>query len=84
MWLSDFFISQVTDTLATQDRLVPRIEGANAQFEQEMAGASAGARETMLKDLAAAYDTFTELVANLTEGTRVRNCFFSDGSMQSL
>lgn len=51
------------------------MQGANEQFEREKSVSSAATdREEMLKRLAAAYDVFTELNANLTEGTK----FYAD------
>lgn len=67
----------MSESVDRQDELVSRIESAHARFEQESAGAGASAREEMLKNLAGAYDVFQELLANLTEGTKVRVVWYA-------
>ena len=64
---------QVSESIDRQDELVSCIESAHARFKHESAGAGASAREEMLKNLAGAYDVFQELLANLTEGTKVKS-----------
>ena len=41
----------------------------------------AATREAKLKELAAAYDSFSELKSNLTEGTKVENHTYSSTSL---
>ena len=57
--------------MESQEGLVERIDSAHGRFEQEQ-GQGGGARDQMMKQLAAGYDAFQELLANLTEGTKVR------------
>ena len=40
-------------------------------FAEKTSGQAASEREKILKDLAAAYDVYTELASNLKEGTKV-------------
>ena len=47
-------------------------QAANDKFVREkQSGQAATERETMLKDLATAYDIYMELIGNLQEGTKV-------------
>ncbi len=46
---------------------------AAAAFERETSAYSLSARDQKLRDLAAGYDTYMELTANLTEGTAFYN-----------
>lgn len=48
------------------------IKEAHAQFTQE-SGSTAGGRETMMCELAAAHDAFRDLLNNLKEGTKFYN-----------
>lgn len=49
------------------------LQRANMEFTQAKAGnQSASSRETKLKDMATAYDSFVELKSNIDEGTKVR------------
>lgn len=50
------------------------LQAANDKFVKEkQSGQAATERETMLKDLATAYDIYMELLGNLQEGTKVCN-----------
>ena len=50
-------------------------QAANDRFVKEkQSGQAATERETMLKDLATAYDIYMELLGNLQEGTKVYSC----------
>lgn len=62
---------QIGESLARQEDLVRRIEAAHAQFERETQAGGVSEREVKLKQLAAAFDAFQELLNNLTEGTKV-------------
>lgn len=66
---------QVKDSINRQLSLLDRIQEANAEFTRSRSGvAGMGAkRETALKDLAAAFDSFRELQNNLSEGTQFYN-----------
>nr|XP_018902852.1 PREDICTED: programmed cell death 6-interacting protein [Bemisia tabaci] len=65
---------QVQETLSTQESLLAQIQKANTEFSKEKNCAQAATqRENMLKDIAAAYDTFYELQRNLEEGTKFYN-----------
>ena len=59
----------MADSLERQEDLVERTDSARFEHEQGQGG---GARDEMLKKLAAGFDAFQELMANLTEGTKVR------------
>ena len=51
------------------------LQAANDKFVKEkQSGQAATERETMLKDLATAYDIYMELLGNLQEGTKVWKC----------
>ena len=51
------------------------LQRASEQFAVARAQNQAAAtREAKLKELAAAYDSFSELKSNLTEGTKVKKC----------
>ena len=62
--------SQVADSLERQEELVEWTDSAHAHLEHEQ-GQVGGARDEMVKKLAAGFDAFQELMANLTEGTKV-------------
>ncbi|XP_055343943.1 programmed cell death 6-interacting protein-like [Paramacrobiotus metropolitanus] len=61
----------IHETFTLQQTIMPEIQQLNAEFcQQKSANKSAEQRETVLKDLAAAYDAFMELKANLNEGAK--------------
>ena len=62
---------EVASSLENQKALVTSIETAHQQFMAETKGQFTSPREEELKKLAAAYDAFTELQNNVTEGTKV-------------
>lgn len=62
---------EVASSLESQKALVTSIDAAHQQFMTETNGQFTSPREEELKKLAAAYDTFTELQNNVTEGTKV-------------
>ncbi|XP_049821414.1 programmed cell death 6-interacting protein isoform X2 [Aethina tumida] len=63
---------QVAESIEKQASLISRIREAHAQFTQE-SGSTAGGRETMMCELAAAHDAFRDLLNNLKEGTKFYN-----------
>lgn len=64
---------QVEESLQKQDGIVGRIMAAHDQFVRETQAQGVSEREQKLKELAAGYDAFVELDANLTEGTKFYN-----------
>lgn len=64
---------QVTDSVEKQEGVVQNIMAAHDQFTRETQSQGVSAREEKLKELAAGYDAFMELDANLTEGTKFYN-----------
>ena len=62
---------QVGESIQRQDELVARINSAHAKFLQETQQHGTSARDTVLKELAAGFDTYQELMGNLQEGTQV-------------
>ena len=62
---------QVADSVSRQESFVGQIESAHTRFVQETHSQGVSEREQKLKELAAGYDAFVELQANLTEGTKV-------------
>lgn len=53
---------------------VLKFQAANDKFVKEkQSGQAATERESMLKDLATAYDIYMELIGNLQEGTKVQH-----------
>ena len=62
---------QVAESIQRQDELVARINSAHAKFQQETQQHGTSARDTVLKELAAGFDTYQELMGNLQEGTQV-------------
>lgn len=49
-------------------------QAANDKFVKEkQSGQAATERESMLKELATAYDVYMELIGNLQEGTKVQH-----------
>lgn len=62
----------IHETFNLQQNIMPEIQRLNSEFcQQKSANKSAEQRETVLKDLAAAYDAYMELKANLNEGAKV-------------
>lgn len=66
--------AQVQESVRRQEETVRAIQGAHGEFVAEKGGSGASGRETLLSQLATAYDIFTELQSNLKEGTK----FYSD------
>jgi len=65
---------QVKESLQKQEALVADIQIQNTQFCKEKSGAgTASQREAVLKELAAAYDAFSELKEHLSEGAKFYN-----------
>ncbi|GFG30115.1 hypothetical protein Cfor_09518 [Coptotermes formosanus] len=65
---------QVKESLQKQEALVADIQIQNTEFCKEKSGAGAAShREAVLKELAAAYDAFSELKDNLSEGAKFYN-----------
>ncbi|XP_006825362.2 programmed cell death 6-interacting protein-like [Saccoglossus kowalevskii] len=65
---------QANESSERQDALLANIERTNMQFcKEKQSNAGAQKREEMLRKLAAAYDAFMELLANLKEGTKFYN-----------
>lgn len=64
---------QVAENVEKQEGIVGRIVIAHDKFTQETQSRGQSPREEKLKVLAAAYDAFMELDANLTEGTKFYN-----------
>ncbi len=64
---------QVSESVEKQEGIVGRIMASHDQFTRETQSRGVNAREEMLKELAAGYDAFMELDANLTEGTKFYN-----------
>ncbi len=56
------------ESVESQRALEARILAAATAFEQETSAYSLSARDQKLRDLAAGYDAYMELTANLTEG----------------
>lgn len=63
---------QVKESITKQEELIAKIQSAHSEFSSE-SGSSAGGRENMLCQLAAAHDAFRELQNNLQEGTKFYN-----------
>jgi len=64
---------QVSESVERQEGIVQRILTTHDQFIRETQPEGVSSRETKLKELAAGYDAFMELDANLTEGTKFYN-----------
>ncbi|OWA53599.1 Programmed cell death 6-interacting protein [Hypsibius exemplaris] len=61
----------IHDSFSLQQSIMPEIQRLNSEFcQQKSANKSAEQRETVLKDLAAAYDAYMELKANVNEGAK--------------
>lgn len=66
----------VSESIARQEKILAAVQTANGKFVKEkQSGQAATERETMLKDLATAYDIYMELIGNLQEGTKFYNDF---------
>lgn len=63
---------RVQASLQEQEQTVAEIQEQHAAFSRE-SGAGTDSRDALLKQLAAAYDVFTELQNNLKEGTKFYN-----------
>ncbi|KAL1491587.1 hypothetical protein ABEB36_012162 [Hypothenemus hampei] len=63
---------QVSESLEKQKGLIGRIRSAHQEFSNER-GSTAGGREAMMCQLAAAHDVFRDLLNNLQEGTKFYN-----------
>ncbi|KAK0414293.1 hypothetical protein QR680_007253 [Steinernema hermaphroditum] len=64
----------VSKSVEQQEAIMTKVRDANARFVQEKAGGAGGVeRENILKSLASAYDTFSELQSNLREGLKFYN-----------
>ncbi|XP_029637288.1 programmed cell death 6-interacting protein isoform X4 [Octopus sinensis] len=65
---------QVSDSINRQKALLNKIQTSNTEFSNAKASNQSGAqREAMLKDLAAGFDMYIELMDNLQEGTTFYN-----------
>jgi programmed cell death 6-interacting protein len=64
---------QVAESTGKQEQVVRDILTAHDQFIRETQSQGVSARDEKLKELAAGYDAFVELDANLTEGTKFYN-----------
>ncbi|XP_073236659.1 programmed cell death 6-interacting protein-like [Porites lutea] len=72
----DSLKQSVTDSVARQEKIMASVQTANDKFVKEkQSGQAATERETMLKELATAYDIYMELLGNLQEGTKFYNDF---------
>ncbi|XP_074055436.1 programmed cell death 6-interacting protein isoform X2 [Macrotis lagotis] len=66
--------SKVQESLKRQEELLKSIQVSHQEFSKmKQSNNEANLREEVLKNLAAAYDNFVELVANLKEGTKFYN-----------
>ncbi len=64
---------QAAGSVEKQARVVERVVAAHDQFTRETQSQGVSARDEKLKELAAGYDAFMDLDANLTEGTKFYN-----------
>lgn len=72
----DALKQSVTDSMTRQEKIMAAVQSANDKFVREkQAGQAATERETMLKELATAYDIYMELLGNLREGNKFYNDF---------
>lgn len=66
--------TKVQESLKKQEGLLKNIQVSHQEFSKmKQSNNEANLREEVLKNLAAAYDNFVELVANLKEGTKFYN-----------
>lgn len=64
---------QVEDSVARQAQLENEINAAQSEFQSQTGCGANGSRDDFFKELATAYDSFTELKTNLKEGTKFYN-----------
>ncbi|KAK0059367.1 programmed cell death 6-interacting protein [Biomphalaria pfeifferi] len=65
---------QVSDSIHRQEMVLAQIQNANTEFcNAKTSNQNAAQRETLLKDLAAGFDSFMELKSNIEEGTKFYN-----------
>ncbi|KAH9524394.1 Rhophilin, Rho GTPase binding protein [Bulinus truncatus] len=65
---------QVSESIHRQEMVLAQIQNANTEFcNAKTSNQSAAQRETVLKDLAAGFDSFMELKSNIEEGTKFYN-----------
>ncbi|XP_054710017.1 programmed cell death 6-interacting protein-like [Uloborus diversus] len=65
---------RIRDNISRQEQLVQKIQVANNEFSKEKGtDGSAGRRDTILSELAAAHDAYMELLGNLEEGSKFYN-----------
>ncbi|XP_044514263.1 programmed cell death 6-interacting protein isoform X2 [Gracilinanus agilis] len=66
--------SKVQESLKKQEELLNSVQVSHQEFSKmKQSNSEASLREEVLKNLAAAYDNFVELVDNLKEGTKFYN-----------
>lgn len=63
---------RVQESVQQQEQVVAEIQEQHQQFSRD-SGAGTNSRDALLKQLASAYDVFTELQGNLREGTKFYN-----------
>ncbi|XP_057348304.1 programmed cell death 6-interacting protein isoform X3 [Manis pentadactyla] len=67
-------MTKVQESLKKQEELIKNIQVSHQEFSKmKQSNNEANLREDVLKNLATAYDSFVELVANLKEGTKFYN-----------
>ncbi|CAL1536222.1 unnamed protein product [Lymnaea stagnalis] len=65
---------QVSDSIHRQEMVLAQVQNSNTEFcNAKTSNQSAAQRETLLKDLAAGFDSFMELKSNIEEGTKFYN-----------
>lgn len=63
----------MSESLERQRNLEQRLEAAYGNFQRETQQHGSSARDSTLKDLAAAFDSYQELSGNLEEGAQFYN-----------